>query len=82
MSDRKSLTLPFFFVIAFFLRHYLFSLSPLLPLFLFSSLSLLLPFSSVFVITFFCFRHSVTNYKVIQDAEVNNQKTNIVSIVI
>lgn len=69
MSDRKSLTLPFF-------RHYLFSLSPLLPLFVFSSMSLLLPFSSVFVIAFFCFRYSVTNYNVIQDAEVNNQKNN------
>lgn len=48
MSDIKSLILPFF------LRHYLFSLSPLLPL--------------------FCFRHSATNYQVIQNAEVNNQK--------
>ena len=49
MSDRKSLTLPFFFVITFFLclRYYL----------------------------FLCFRYSVTNYNVIQDAEVNNQKT-------
>ena len=48
MSDRKSSILPFF------LRHYLFSLSSLLPL--------------------FCFRHSATNYQVIQNAEVNNQK--------
>lgn len=48
MSDIKSLILPFF------LRHYLFSLSPFFP--------------------FFCFRHSATNYQVIQDAEVNNQK--------
>ena len=48
MSDIKSLILPFF------LRHHLFSLSPLFP--------------------FFCFRHSATNYQVIQDAEVNNQK--------
>ncbi len=48
MSDRKSSILPFF------LRHYLFSLSPLFPL--------------------FGFRHSATNYQVIQNAEVNNQK--------
>ena len=48
MSDIKSLILPFFFVITFFLclRYYL----------------------------FFCFRHSATNYQVIQNAEVNNQK--------
>ena len=59
MSDRKSSILPFFFVITFFSVF-------VIPFFLFSSLSSLLPL--------FCFRHSATNYQVIQNAEVNNQK--------
>lgn len=79
MSDRKSSILPFFFVITFFSVSVItsfpvfvsvfviaFFLCLRYSLFLFSSLSSLLPL--------FCFRHSATNYQVIQNAEVNNQK--------
>ena len=69
MSDRKSLTLPFFFVITFFLclRYYLFFCFRLCLCYC------LFPLSSLLL--FFCVRHSVTNYKVVQNAEVNNQNT-------
>ena len=108
MSDRKSLILPFFFVITFFsvsvitsfpvfvsvfviaiflcLRYFLFSVFVsvfVIAFFLCLRYSFFSVFVSVFVIAFFslsplfplfCFRHSATNYQVIQKAEVNNQK--------
>lgn len=68
MSDIKSLILPFF------LRHYLFLC---LSYYLFSCFRLCLCYS-LFSLSplfpLFCFRHSATNYQVIQNAEVNNQK--------
>lgn len=76
MSDIKSSILPFFFVITFFSVSVITSFSVFVSVFVIafrlclcyslSSLSSLLPF--------FCFRHSATNYQVIQNAEVNNQK--------
>ena len=68
MSDIKSLILPFFLRHYLFLclRYYLFSCFLLCLCYSLFSLSPLFPF--------FCFRHSATNYQVIQNAEVNNQK--------
>ncbi len=68
MSDIKSLILPFF------LRHYLFLC---LSYYLFSCFRLCLCYSLFSLsplLPLFCFRHSATNYQVIQNAEVNNQK--------
>ncbi len=60
MSDRKSLILPFFFVIAFFLRHYLFS--SLLPFFFVITFFLCLRYY-----LFFCFYHSVVQLRFVSD---------------
>ena len=60
MSDRKSLILPFFFVIAFFLRHCLFSSS--LPFFFVITFFLCLRYY-----LFFCFHHSVVQLRVVSD---------------
>lgn len=68
MSDIKSLILPFL------LRHYLFLC---LSYYLFSCFRLCLCYSLFSLsplLPLFCFRHSATNYQVIQNAEVNNQK--------
>ena len=88
MSDRKSLILPFFFVITFFSVSVITSFPVfvsvfVIAIFLCLRYFLFSVFVSVFVIAFFslsplfplfCFRHSATNYQVIQKAEVNNQK--------
>lgn len=68
MSDRKSLILPFF------LRHYLFLCLRYYLFFCFRLCLCYSLFSLSPLFPLFCFRHSATNYQVIQNAEVNNQK--------
>ena len=68
MSDRKSSILPFF------LRHYLFLCVSYYLFFCFRLCLCYSLFSLSSLLPLFCFRHSATNYQVIQNAEVNNQK--------